>query len=114
MGDIYFQQPDGKWFLYSTFSDEFILEDATREEILEYKMEKYRQEMERKLDEIEEEGGDWYSPPQSYEDLVFSHRLHHGPTQECLECGEEIPVVVDDNCPSCGAELDRGGDDARE
>lgn len=105
MSDIYFQQPDGRWFLYSTVTDQFVIEDATREEILEYKMEKYREEMQRKLDEIEEDGGDWYNPSQSYGELVEQHRLRHGPTQECLECGEDIPVVVDDYCPACGAEL---------
>lgn len=109
MSHIYFQQPDGKWFLYDTVTDEFVLEDATREEILEYKLERYRGEMERKLDEIEAQGGDWYSPSRTYEDLVEQQRIQHGPTQECLECGEDIPVAIDDNCPACGAPISDGG-----
>lgn len=108
MSDIYFQQPDGRWFLYSTVTDEFILEDVSREEVLEYKLEEYRQSMEQRLDEIEERGGDWYNPTVSYEDLVYSHRVHHGPTQECLECGEDIPTAIDDYCPACGTELSEG------
>lgn len=70
MSDIMLQQPDGQWCLFSTITDSFVIEDATRDEILDYKVQKYRERMDRKLSEIEEQGGGWYHPPQSYQDLV--------------------------------------------
>jgi hypothetical protein len=76
MSDIMLQQPDGKWCLFSTITDSFVIEDAAREEILGYKVEKYRERMDQKLSEIEQQGGDWYNPPQSYEDLVELSQLN--------------------------------------
>lgn len=78
MSHITIKQPDGKWCIWSTVVDDFIVVDATREEIVEYRLEGERERVERKLDEIEEQGGDWYVPPTSYEELVERRELVHG------------------------------------
>lgn len=78
MSHITIKQPDGNWCIWSTVVDDFIVVDATREEIIDYKLEQEREKIERDLDGIEEQGEDWYVPPTSYEELVERRELVHG------------------------------------
>lgn len=47
-------QPNGEWAVYSTVAEEFVLEDATREEVLEFYLSQERREIERMLDGVED------------------------------------------------------------
>lgn len=70
MSHIILQQPDGQWCIWSTVVDDFIVSDVGREFIIVYELEKERNRLNEKLDDIEVRGGDYYHPPRSYEDLV--------------------------------------------
>lgn len=82
MADIALQKPNGRWCLYSTSINDFVLEDAIRSDIIEYKLQQEREELEAKLDEIEKEGGSWYDSPVTYEGLVFQRDCIHDTIDE--------------------------------
>lgn len=73
MSYIKLKQPDGQWCIWSTVTEDWVLRDATREEVIQHHLENDRARYERQRDEIEEDGGDWYAPPVSYEELVERH-----------------------------------------
>lgn len=72
MPDTTFIQPDGQWCIYSTVVEEFVLEDATRAEVVEHHLERERREIERDLAAIEDG-----EPRQfTYEDAVEQSNLN--------------------------------------
>ena len=73
MPNITLIQPDGQWCIYSTVVEEFVLEDATREEVMRHHLSRERQKISRELDEIEENGAD---PRFTYEDAVEQSQLN--------------------------------------
>lgn len=73
MPNVTFIQPDGQWCIYSTVVEEFVLEDATREEVMKYHLSRGREKIDRELDEIEEHGAD---PRFTYEDAVEQSKLN--------------------------------------
>lgn len=62
MSHIIRQQPDGNWCLYSTDTESFLVYNATRGEIIEWKVKQFRENLEMDLDTIEENG---YIPPET-------------------------------------------------
>ena len=56
MSHVIREQPNGEWCIYSTMVEDFIIINASREELIEYKLEKERERLEGVLDEVEENG----------------------------------------------------------
>lgn len=53
MGYVAYQQPDGKWCIWGTHTDDFVEEDMTRKEVREFYLERERERIETMLDEVE-------------------------------------------------------------
>jgi len=56
MSQIIRQQENGDWFGYSTVVEDIIFYQASREDIIEFMLEQRREELERRVDQIEENG----------------------------------------------------------
>lgn len=69
MSHIAVKQPDGKWALWSTVVEGWILEDASREDIVELELERERRVIEEWLTQVEDGDIDHY-PSRSYDELV--------------------------------------------
>lgn len=74
-------QPDGKYALFSTVSDGFIIYDATREQVVSYfgdKARKVAEERTRDIFRVLDEGGEpYYQFGRKFEEAARLH-LQHG------------------------------------
>lgn len=73
MGIRIFQQPDGQYAVLSSVVDDFLLEDATEEEVREWYIERRKQRAEENVDEMLEDARDGTfvnNGPTSYEEAV--------------------------------------------
>lgn len=77
MSHIAVKQPDGQWALWSTVDEDWVLEDASREDIIECELAHERREIEVWLDKVEDNDIGYY-PSRSYEELVEKHERVHG------------------------------------
>lgn len=77
MSHIIRQQPDGLWCIYSTVVEEIVLYDAEKEDVIEYKLQKRREDLEEKLDEIEQYGSERpvTNHTKSFEDILDNSSL---------------------------------------
>jgi hypothetical protein len=73
MTDTILKQPDGRWCVFSTVIEAFVLEDATRTEVREFLLDKERDRIDDVLNDVEsgERPSKW-----TYEKAV--ERAEHG------------------------------------
>lgn len=82
MSYAYLKQPNGKWAVFSDTVDDFVLYDASKEEVIEWEMEQRREQFEEKLDNIE--SGDHFQR-HSFEDALKKSDM----TREEFNTGSE-------------------------
>lgn len=63
------QQPDGRWAVYSTVVKDFVLEDATREEVLVLEGDRVRERRINDVERLMDEHDGETSRGETYEDL---------------------------------------------
>lgn len=81
MSHIIVKDPEGAWYVWSTIVDDWLIEDATRQEVFDYELEKEREEINRWLDEVDEDGKAQFT--RSYEELVeFKEHLEEKRNEE--------------------------------
>ncbi len=64
-------QPNGKYAVFSTIVDDFILLDATRDEYIEFELDNKRKDLEQHIDNLE-------TPYPSWDDAIRIIELVHG------------------------------------
>lgn len=76
------EQPDGKYCVFSSIVDGFIIKDATREEIVESFAEEARQDtivsINSTFDKLESGGRPYYQFTMSYEEALETIKMRHG------------------------------------
>lgn len=82
MSQIIRQQPNGNWCIYSTISEDFLIYNATKEELIEWKIQEYEESLRGDLAEIEENG---CTPPRTNR------------TRTLEDCVEKTDATVTDN-----------------
>lgn len=81
MSHVVAKQPNGLFALWSTIVDDFIMVDATREEIIKFEIEKDKANLEKERNE-------WFENSirrkyKSYQDMVETRtRVHEGGDEE--------------------------------
>lgn len=63
------QQPDGRWAVYSTVVEDFVLEDASRDEVLEHEGERARERRVEQVERLMDEHEGATSRGETYADL---------------------------------------------
>jgi hypothetical protein len=63
------QQPDGQWAVYSTVIEDFVVEDASREEVLEVEGERAKQQRVEQVERVMAEHEGATSRGETYADL---------------------------------------------
>jgi hypothetical protein len=82
MGQRIIQQPNGKYAVYSTIVDNFVLLDATREDLIEDRVEECKrratEEVDRVLSELKSGGRPYYQFTQTFEETCDWIKQIHG------------------------------------
>lgn len=95
------KQPNGLYCLFSSNEDDFVLFNATPEEIVEELASDYRKEMEEKVQKIIEKlgagGKPYYQFTKSFQDALERVKMVHGKNAESLKMWKEIQNESGDN-----------------
>lgn len=88
MGQQIIKQPNGKYALFSSIVDDFILVEADPQDIIDEWVEKYKAETEKKVSEIitalEKGEKPYYQFTMSFDEAVQTVRQRHGKKAESL------------------------------
>lgn len=79
MGIRIFEQPDGQFAVYSSIVEDFIVEDATADEVREWYVEREKEKAREKVEDMlhnAEEGGYVGRGPENFEEAVERAERH--------------------------------------
>lgn len=92
MGHQIIRQPNGKWAVFSSVVDDFVLLDATRDDIVEMRVQDARETIEREIDQkiaaLEAGQRAYFQFTMSWDEACKWAREVHGPKWKPPECAE--------------------------
>lgn len=96
MGQQIIKQPNGKYALFSSIVDDFVLIDAEPQDIIDEWVGKYKLDMEKKVAEIvaalEKGEKPYYQFTMSFDEAVKTVKHHHGKNAESLRWLADNPT----------------------
>lgn len=100
MGQQIIKQPNGKYAVFSSVVDGFVLLDATKQEVVEHFMESHRRDTERRVGEIVEQlesgGQPYHQFTKTFDEAAAMHIENHADDESAkwvaaISAGVEIP-----------------------